>query len=129
MKQSYIFLITFLSVILFSCTPDSPVTPTTPVGTNVEYQFTASNPSTTFVIYQNDKDGNFISGVYSTGWKASFIPTNLPFTASLQVLDNNQPFSNVTVTLKILKNGIVVKESTSTLTTNNRTLQIQTAIN
>ena len=126
MKPIFITAIFFLSIFFGGCTPE---TPATSVGTNVEYQFTASNPNIVFIINQNDKDGNSIGGAYSTGWRASFTPANLPFTASLRVFDDNQPFSNVTVTLKILSNGIVVKESTSTLTTNNRALQIQATIN
>lgn len=124
-----IFYSSIISILIFlGCTPTSPSNPAT---TTVEYQFTASDPTLLFNIFYNDNNPGGGGGNFLTGWRTSFSPSNLPFTASLFVL--NQQFNTrpATVTQKILVNGVVVQEATTTmsLSTNISSKQIQYTIN
>ena len=111
-----------------SCTPDNPVIPAT---TTVEYQFTASDPTLLFTIIYNDNNSGGGAGNFLTGWRTSFSPSNLPFTASLLVSNPQFNTRPATVTQKILVNGNVVQEATTTLSLSTMlsSKQIQYTIN
>lgn len=117
-----------LSVIFFNCTPTNPTNPTT---TTVEYQFTASDPSLLFNVTYNDKNSTPGAGNFLTGWRTSFTPSNLPFTASLFIINPQFNTRPATVTQKILVNGIVVQQATTnmSLSTMLNSKQIQYTIN
>ena len=113
-----------------SCTPDSPVTS---INKTVEYQFTASNPSVSlFVVYTNKDEISITVPAATSGWKTTFTPTSLPFSANFLVIDLSvNSGGHHTVTAKILVNGVVVQEATKVIdiSTNLGTNQIQFTIN
>ena len=128
MKKIFLAVVVLIFLSLFSCTPTTPVTP---AATTVEYQFTASDPSLLFNVTYNDKNSTPGAGNFLTGWRTSFTPSNLPFTASLFIINpqfNTRPAS---VTQKILVNGIVVEQATTdmSLSTMINSKQIQYTIN
>ncbi len=102
-------------------------------STTVEYQFIASNPSVSlFVVYTNKDEISTTVPAATSGWKTTFTPTNLPFSANLLVRNLNVGGPQIvqTVTAKILVNGVVVQESTKVLDlANNIDNQIQFTVN
>jgi hypothetical protein len=112
------FIIIFLLISFLSCKKDSGNS-----GSTVEYQVTATNTSIQMVVAYNNNLAQFISGMYQSGWKASFTPSQKPFTASLQV----SPYSSTTttVTLKILVDGTVVQTITGPVDVSSPFLHIQ----
>ena len=128
MKKIYFPVIVTISLFINGCTPTSPSNPAT---TTIEYQLTASDPTLSLAVFYNDNNPGGGAGNFLTGWRTSFSPSNLPFTASLTV-DNFQVNTiPVTVTQKILVNGIVVQEATTTMSisTGINSKQIQYTIN
>lgn len=113
-----------------SCTPNSPGTST---NKTVEYQFTASNPSVSlFVVYTNKDEVSITVPAATSGWKTTFTPTSLPFSANFLVRDLSVNSGGPhTVTAKILVNGVVVQEATKVLdiSTNLGTNQVQFTVN
>jgi len=113
-----------LLIMLIGCSPNNQ---NNPALTTVEYQLTSSDPNGTFAITNNNEDGNYVGGIYSTGWRKTIIPKLYPFTAMVMAQAN--PFTSSIVTLKILKNGAVIKDTSVNLSaSNNYTARIQTII-
>jgi len=115
-KSNTLFLFLSSLILLAACSGgNSAGGGATPiVGKTVEYQFTASDPNRTLQFLFNNKDEVPIEGYFVSGWKTTFVPTSFPFTASVyvQMYDFG---ADLTVTLKILVNGVVVKETTKLL--------------
>jgi outer membrane biogenesis lipoprotein LolB len=111
------FIILFFLFLFLSCKKDSGNS-----GNTVEYEVTATNTSIQMVVAYNNNLGQYVSGLYQSGWTASFTPAQKPFTASLQV----SPYiGSTTATLKILVNGTVVQTVTGPIDASSPQLHIQ----
>jgi len=125
-----IFTIATLVLLTTSCKKNSTNKSN---STTVEYQFTATNPSVSlFVVYTNKDEISTTVPAATSGWKTTFIPYSLPFSANFLVRNLNVGGSQIaqTVTAKILVNGVVVQESTKVLDlANNIDNQIQFTVN
>lgn len=111
------FILTLLILVFFtvSCKKETSPDPSNANGKVVEYQFSAVNTSVLFNVTYNGKDSQTGGGNFASGWTTSFTQTELPFTASLNIMNITAPSIPISVTQKILVNGTVVKQATTTL--------------
>jgi hypothetical protein len=84
-------------------------------ASQVEYQVTATNSTGITVAYNNENE-QYVSGSYQSGWTYKFTTTKKPFTTNVRALPYNtiNISANISVTVKILVNGNIVKTETAT---------------
>lgn len=106
-KYLFIYILTFS--LFISCNKKNDNN-----ATVVEYQMTSIERQDIAVLmtYNNDI-GSSVSGNYLSGWKQSVSPTNKPYSAYLRATYPTVCSGCIlTVNIKILVNGTVVKEVT-----------------
>ena len=122
-KFYFIFFIIFFAT--FSCKKNN-----TSKNTTVEYQMTiVERQDIAILMTYNDQNGSPITGTYLSGWKQKVTVSNKPYTAYLRAnYPNVCSGCYLNATLKILVDGIVVKEQTGMIRRMNSTDDVAVTI-